>query len=131
MDNMRLNEVNLLTHLLILMIQTNKYYLTLTYFDYDDLLQSSTFYKKRTQHTEFKLSKSACKFGYTILVIDKFSAKKCLLQVLCQVSWFSSDTDLSLISIHDVRISYDIHWSLCIKSWWFSNLTKQKLELQT
>ena len=67
MDGMRLNDVNSLTHL------TNGFGIL-----------------------SLNCQSLHAKFDYIRLLVDKFAANNCPLQVLClQESWFSSDTDLS------------------------------------
>ena len=100
-DNIRLNEINSLTHLLntedtdeLNIIRHSPYYSD------DDLLQSSTFHKNGLSILSLNCQSLHAKFDYITSLIDKFAANNCPLQVLClQESWFSSDTDLSLYVI--------------------------------
>ena len=96
MDDMHLNKVNSLTHLLKsddsdkLNIIRHSPYLS-----GEDLLQSSTFHKNGLNILSLNSQSLHAKIDY-ILLIGEFEAKNYPLQVLClQESWFSSDTDLS------------------------------------
>ena len=97
MDGMRLNDVNSLTHLLntsdtdeLNVIKHSPY------FSDDEMLQSSIFNKNGFSILSLNCQSLHTKFDYVRLLVDKFAANNCPLQVLClQESWFSSDTDLS------------------------------------
>ena len=97
-DNIRLNEINLLTHLLntedtdeLNIIRHSPYYSD------DDLLQSSTFHKNGLSILSLNCQSLHAKFDNIKSLIDKFAANNCPLQVLClQESWFH----LTLIYLH-------------------------------
>ena len=97
LDNVRLNAVNSLTHLLntsdsdeLNVIQHSPY------FSDDDLLQSSIHTSNGLSILSLNCQSLHAKFDYIKLLTEKFAASNCPLQVLClQESWFSSETDLS------------------------------------
>ena len=113
MDNMRLNEVNSLTHLLntedsdeLNIIRHSPY------FSDDDLLQSSTCHKNGLSILSLNCQSLHAKFDYIKLLIDKFVANNSPLQVLClQESWFSSDTDLSPYMISGYHLISTGHYA--------------------
>ena len=97
LDNVRLNAVNSLTHLLntsdsdeLNVIQHSPY------FSDDDLLQSSIHTSNGLSILSLNCQSLHAKFDYIKLLTEKFAASNCPLQVLClQESWFSPETDLS------------------------------------
>ena len=112
-DNMRLNEVNLLTPLLntddsdeLNIIRHSPY------FNDDDLLKSSTFHKNGLNILSLNCQSLHATFDYIKLLIDKFAANNCPLQVLClQESWISSDTDLSPYVISGYHMISTCHYA--------------------
>ena len=116
-DNMRLNEVNSLTHKLNIIRHS-------AYFSDNYLLQSSAFHKNELNILSLNSQSLHPKFDYIKSCIDKFGANNCPLQVLClQESWFSSDTNLSPYVISGYHMISTGHY-ICIKSWRFNNLSK-------
>ena len=93
LDNVRLNAVNSLTHLLntsnsdeLNVIQHSPY------FSDDDLLQSSIHTNNFLSILSLNCQGLHAKFDYIKLLIEKFAASNCHLKVLClQESWFSTE----------------------------------------
>ena len=124
LDNVCLNAVNSLTHLLntsdsdeLNVIQHSPY------FSDDNLLQSSIHTSNGLSILSLNCQSLHAKFDYIKLLTEKFAASNCPLQVLClQESWFSSETDLSSYVIPGYHIISSGHM-ICVYSWRFSYLS--------
>ena len=98
MDNMRLNTLNSLTHLLnssdtdeLNIIQHSPY------MSDEELIQSRIRVMNGLNILSLNCQSLHAKFDYIKLLTEKFMSKNCPLQVIClQETWFTSNTDLSL-----------------------------------
>ena len=98
MDNMRLNTLNSLTHLLnasdtdeLNIIQHSPY------MSDEELIQSRIHVKNGMSIFSLNCQSLHAKFDYIKLLTQNFMSHNCPLHVIClQETWFASDTDLSL-----------------------------------
>ena len=96
-DNLELNALNSLTHLLntedtdeLNIIQHSPYYSD------DELIQSRMYHNNGLSILSLNCQSLHAKFEYIKLLLDKFSCNNCPLQVIClQETWFTANTDLS------------------------------------
>ena len=115
-DNMHLNISNSFTHMLNTENSDELNVIRYSPYITDDLLLQSRENRKRLSIVSLNCQSLHAKFDYIRLLIDKFMKNDCPLQAIClQETWFSPGN--RSVTLHNPRVSYDLHWALCFKSW--------------